>query len=97
MPDRKLDHENDHAKLTAGDFNTILEVNRKAIELQLRTEDQYDDIIEKLEKSHEKHEELEDKIDEMDKSLFRLLVVLGTIGISTAATVVAAIIKVFLH
>lgn len=75
-----------HRRLTSGELQNILEVNKKAIEIHLEVERQNEDIIEIL-----KH--CKTKIDEVEKNLFKLLIVLGSIG----AGGIIGIIQFLLH
>jgi biopolymer transport protein ExbB/TolQ len=101
--------------ITSGDLDTILDVNKKAIELHEAVGRQNEDILENLaeqdkfmERSEEKLDDIlrivkethtaiktniENKIDEIEKNLFRLIVILSTIGVGT----VIAIVQSFLH
>lgn len=88
--DKKTDCiDREHTKLTTGDLHIILEVNKKAIELQMETEEQFEEILEHL-------KYLKPKIDELDRALFRLLVILGTIGAGTIIGVFLAVFKMLL-
>lgn len=83
---KRSDYENaEHTKLTSGDLQTILEVNKKAIEIHLEVEKQNEDIIEDL-------SYIRGKVDEIDKALFKLIIVLSSIGVGT----IIGIIQLFL-
>jgi len=72
-------------KLSSADLQSILEVNKKAIEIHLEVEKQNEEILELL-------EHCKTKIDEIDKYLFKLVLVLSSIGIST----VIGVLQLFL-
>lgn len=74
-----------NTKLTPGDLQTILEVNRKSVEIYLETVQQNEEIMEHL-------LSIKTKTEEIDRLLFRLQVVLGSLGIGT----IVAIIQAFL-
>jgi hypothetical protein len=83
---KRTDYDNaEHTKLTSGDLQNILEVNKKAIEIHLEVEKQNEDIIEDL-------SYIRGKVDEIDKALFKLIIVLSSIGVGT----VIGIIQLFL-
>lgn len=89
--------------ITSGDLDTILDVNRKAIELHTEVSGQNENILEHLEKENEKLDtilkvveetnSIKEKIEDIDKNIFRLLVILSTIGVGT----IIAIIQQFFH
>lgn len=80
----------EHAKLTSADLHNILEVNKKTIELHMATSHQFDDIIELLKYNKE-------KIDEVDKALFKLILILSSIGGSIGIGTIIALIQFFIH
>lgn len=73
-------------KLTSGDLQNILEVNKKAIEIHIEVEKQNEEILDKL-------NYLRDKIDDIDKALFKMALILSSIGAGT----VIGIIQIFLN
>lgn len=105
----------DKEAITSGDLDTILDVNKKAIELHEAAGRQNEDILEDLsekdkvmERSEGKLDDIlrivketndaiktniEHKIDEIEKNLFRLIVILSTIGVGT----LIAIVQSFFH
>lgn len=80
--DKKFKEYGENKKFTSGDLQTILEVNKKAIEIHLETVKQYEDIIEELESIKEKSENI-------DKAVFQIKVILGSIGVSTIIALIA--------
>lgn len=68
-------------KLSSADLQSILEVNKKAIEIHLEVEKQNEEILELL--NHCKT-----KIDETEKYLFKLIIVLSSIGVSSVLGVI---------
>lgn len=99
--------------ITSADLETILDVNKKAIEIHSEVGRQNEAILEDLEakqgyiiKIDEKlyliletvketnttTTDMDTKVDEIEKNVFRIMVVLSTIGVGT----VIAIIKAFL-
>lgn len=97
MPDRII-NINDH--INRKDLELILEVNRKAIEIETEVADQNEEIITRLDASQKREEELDNKLeklikqsDEANKDLFRIqvLFVTGLLGL------VIQIIQIFAH
>jgi len=106
---------NNKDTITNSDIETILDVNRKAIEIHSEVGRQNEIILEDLDdkqKMMERNDEkldsilriveetntaiktnIEDKIDEIEKNLFRLIVILSTVGVGT----IIAIIQAFIH
>jgi hypothetical protein len=83
--DKNKDYDTSSAKLTSADLQAILEVNKKAIEIHLEVEKQYEEILEHL-------VHCKTKIDEIDRYLFKLVIALSSIGISA----IVGIIQLFL-
>lgn len=83
----------DHATLTSSDLKTILEVNKKSAEIYVEVEQQNEDILKDLSFAKDRLQEIDNKIVEMDKSLFRLIVLLGTLVGSLGLGTVIAIIQ----
>jgi hypothetical protein len=75
----------EHSKLTSGDLQNILEVNKKAIEIHLEVEKQNEEIIEDL--TH-----IKAKVDDIDKALFKLVMILGGLGASTIFGIIELIL-----
>lgn len=97
MPDRII-NINDH--INRKDLELILEVNRKAIEIETEVADQNEEIITRLDASQKREEEIDTKLeklikqsDEANKDLFRIqvLFVTGLLGL------VIQIIQIFAH
>lgn len=83
---KRNEYENaEHTKLTSGDLQTILEVNKKAIEIHLEVEKQNEDIIEEL-------SYIRTKVDDIDKALFKLIIVLSSIGVGTVIGIIQMLI-----
>lgn len=71
-------------------LQTILDVNKKAIEIHMEVERQQEDIIEGVDGVNEKLEKLQESVSEIEKALFRLAVAMAPIGLGT----IAAILKI---
>lgn len=83
---KRNEYENaEHTKLTSGDLQTILEVNKKSIEIHIEVEKQNEDIIEEL-------AYIRTKVDDIDKALFKLIIVLSSIGVGTVIGIIQMII-----
>jgi len=80
----------EHIRLSSGDLQNILEVNKKAIEIHLEVERQNEDIIKDL-------TYCKDKIDRIDTNLFRLVVILSSIGISSIISLIFCIMQFLSH
>ncbi len=95
MPSDKKDCR-EQTILTANDLQIILEVNKKATELYVEVQTQNDEVLKELEEYKTKLALIDTKIVDIDKSLFRLLVILGTIagsvGIGTVITIIQLLI-----
>ena len=88
---------NDH--INKKDMEIILEVNRKAIEIETSVAEQNEEIISLLQKSQEREEsekkqieKLMDKVDSANKDLFKIQVLF----ISGLLSLVIQIIQIFL-
>jgi predicted nucleic acid-binding Zn-ribbon protein len=80
-----------------GDIDTILEVNKKAIELHTEISDQYEEIIATQNKMIASQTKIDDDIkaikkdmDELNKSQFKIILLLSTGIISLIIQLVAA-------
>ena len=82
-----------HEEISAADLATILEVNHKAIEINLEVEKQNEQVLNILDGVKEAMGKMQDKIEEIDRSLFRLMVILSSAGAGTIFT----ILQTFLH
>lgn len=74
MPNKKDDDDN----LSKSDFDTILEVNRKTIEVQLEVSDQNEKIIEGLDANQKADADIIKRIDDLDKKMFKIEVLLAS-------------------
>ncbi|HYT46733.1 MAG TPA: hypothetical protein VEP90_30685 [Methylomirabilota bacterium] len=97
MPDKITDLSD---RINRGDVELILEVNRKAIEIETEVAGQNEEIIELLSKIDSKQEETVEKTDkllekseQLSRDLFKtqVLLVTGLIGL------IAQIIQIFYH
>lgn len=70
-----------HTRLTSQDLETILEINKKAVEIYVEVENQNEEVLEKLK-----------KLEEIEKSLFKLTIIFGSMGLGT----IIALIKLLL-
>lgn len=82
------------------DLEVILEVNKKAVEIETTVADQNEEIISLLTQDKEKHEQMHEKLDkiiekgeETSKDLFKIQVLFVT-GL---LALVAQIIRIFLR
>lgn len=75
----------DNYKLTSGDLRNILDINKKAIEIHIEVEKQYEEMLEIL-------QSVKNKTDEIDKALFRLLAILGAVGVGTLISIIKLLI-----
>jgi hypothetical protein len=73
-------------KITSAELEYILDVNKKAIEIHIEVEKQNEQILNVLEK-------IQKGQDRLNGYLFKLLVIFGTIGIST----IISVIQMFIH
>lgn len=82
------------------DLELILEVNKKAIEIETEVADQNEEIIQRLDINQKREEYIEEKIEkllkqseEMTKDLFRIqvLFITGILGL------VIQIVQIFMH
>ncbi len=87
-------------RLNKKDLEIILEVNRKAIEIETEVADQNEDIIKLLSENKEKQEHIEEKLDELltnseeiDKDLFKIQVLFITGLLSLVVQIVSIFIK----
>lgn len=76
------------ARLTSEDLNKILETNKKAIEIYLEVEGQFEKISENLTTVSTELKEYKKKIDDIDKALFKLIIILGSIGVGTIVNII---------
>jgi hypothetical protein len=88
MSDRKNREE-----ISTNDLSYILEVNQKAIELNIEVEKQNEQVINLLNDVRQATEKMEEKLEEIDRSLFRLMVLLSSSG----AGIIFTLIQQFLH
>jgi len=72
-------------QLTKNDINSILEVNRKLIEVELESAEQNEQILENLKSTKEKVLKIEEKVDkilkiseDMNKDIFKIQVLFVT-------------------
>jgi len=68
----------DDDSLSRSDFDTIMEVNKKSIEIQIEVSDQNEKIIEYLDENEEALKNLKLGLDEIDKKLFKIELFLAT-------------------
>ncbi len=94
----KLNDLND--RINRGDVELILEVNRKAIEIETEVAEQNEEIISLLSKTYSKQEELETKTDKLlgqseqiSRDIFKTQVLLITGLIS----LIVQVIQIFMH
>ena len=76
------------APLTSGDLRYILEANKKSVEIYLEVEKQNEDVLEQLGAMETIQKENAALIKKIENNLFKLMVILGTIG---TGTVIAAL------
>lgn len=95
MPERVSLNDN----LNKRDLDLILEVNRKAIEIETTVADQNEEVMSLLNKCHEKQNKTEEKIDkiakqteELNKDIFKLQVLF----VSGLLSLVIQIIQIFI-
>lgn len=88
MSIKKFDNSDDN--ITSSDIKYILDVNKKAIEIYLAVEQQNEELQREITENKVKTEEslkelkaINEKLIALDKSLFRLIVVLSGIGLTT--------------
>lgn len=93
--------------ITSTELGYILEVNKKAIEINVEVAQQHDQVLEQLNAIREDQEQIlklseeidkstkenETKIESIEKHLFRLDIILGSAGIGAILT----LIQYFLH
>ena len=94
--------------ITSGELEYILEVNKKAIEINVEVAQQQEQVLEKLkliedgkvqvlkfsEETNEiVKESIEEKIESIEKHLFRLNIILGSAGVGAILT----LIQYFIH
>lgn len=101
MPDNKISNSNHDfsESLNRHDLEVILEVNKKAIEIETGVADQNEEIISLLNQSKEKQQEIDTKIDkiakqtdELSKDIFKLQVLF----ITGVLSLVVQVIQIFL-
>lgn len=104
MSDNKIININD--RVSKHDLEVILQVNRKAIEIETEMTDQNEEIIcglarnrekqdkmdEKLDKSIKQHEMIDKKLEDMSKDIFKIqiLFITGILGL------IMQIVQIFL-
>jgi hypothetical protein len=100
MSDSNNKNYDSDEQINKRDLDVILEVNRKAIEIETSVADQNEEIIDLLNNIkdtqkivEEKSFKLNDKLDELSKDMFKLQVLFVTGLLS----IIAQIISVFLH
>ena len=100
MSDSNNKNYDSDEQINKRDLDVILEVNRKAIEIETSVADQNEEIIDLLnnikdtqKNVEEKSFKLNDKLDELSKDMFKLQVLFVTGLLS----IIAQIISVFLH
>lgn len=97
MPD-KIVHIKE--QVNRKDLELILEVNKKAIEIETEVAEQNEEIIELLNDSHDLQEKMDEKLDklvtqseETSRDLFKMQVLFGTGLVSLIIQVVQIFIK----
>jgi len=80
-------------KFSSHDLQHILEVNKKAIELHIETSQQFEEILEHLDANTKTMERINAAITSVEKNLFKLIVILSTIG----GGVIIDILRAFFH
>jgi hypothetical protein len=100
MTDSRSSFHDLEQSLNKRDLNVILEVNKKAIEIETDVADQNEEIISLLNQSKENQKELDDKIDkvikqtdELSKDLFKIQVLFVTGILSLIIQVIQMFIK----
>lgn len=100
MTDLRASNHDLDEQLNKKDLEIILEVNKKAIEIETGVADQNEEIISLLNKSHEKQQRLDEKTDriikqneELAKDLFKLQVLFATGLISLIVQVIQIFLK----
>jgi len=86
-----VDHKN--TDLSASDLLSILEVNRKTVEIHLEVEKQNEQVLSMLKEMKEAAGKMEEKMEELDRGLFRLMVILSSAGAGTLLT----LLQQFMH
>ena len=86
-----VDHKN--TDLSASDLLSILEVNRKTVEIHLEVEKQNEQVLSMLKEMKEASGKMEEKMEELDRGLFRLMVILSSAGAGTLLT----LLQQFMH
>lgn len=86
---KSLEGLKDHATITSGDLQYILEINKKAVEIYIEVVQQNEEII-------ETQNILKSKLEEIDRSIFRITVILTTIGTGTIVGGLIALVKFLL-
>lgn len=74
MAVKRYDDEN----LSRSDFDTILEVNKKSIEIQVEVSDQNERILEALDDQEKKLDDIIEQNDELHKDLFKIQVLFAS-------------------
>lgn len=74
-----------NTKITTHDLRSMLELNKRAVEIYVEVENQNEDIKKEL-------EIIREKVEEIDKALFKLTIVFGTMGIGTIATLIKLLV-----
>jgi hypothetical protein len=92
--------ENDNDQLNKKDLELILEVNKKAIEVETGVAEQNEEILDLLNKSKDSHDKIHEKLDkivkqndEINKDIFKMQVLFVTGLIS----LVIQVIQIFLR
>jgi len=82
-PSKYDENEERSTPLTTGDLRFILETNKKSIEIYLEVEKQNEEVLKKLESLSEDIDKIVTHEKNIDKNFFKLVVLLGTIGVGT--------------
>lgn len=90
----------DDESLSKSDLNTILEVNKKTIEVQLEVYDQHEKIIDILEDNKKAEaeiktelKEIKNKIDDNDRKLLKIEILLASVIISLVVQLIQMFIR----
>lgn len=100
MPDPKKSSNNTSEQLNKRDLEIILEVNKKAVEIETGVADQNEEIIGFLSDNRDKHKDIESKLDkilkcseEINKDIFKLQVLFVTGLLSLVVQIVQIFLK----
>lgn len=81
-----------NAPLTSGDLRYILEANKKSVEIYLEVEKQNEEIQNRLESIEELLKSNEHSVKSIDQNFFKLVAVIGTIGVGAALSIVKTLL-----